>query len=779
MDISDLNIFELASYLAQKQSLITEYKGINYSHAIAITKSVLYFQEPESLHARMRSYSSSLLDSLLQKNILLQAPFISDKLTFINEKFVPLFLKIQKQKEINYKNPRTREVLSFIQAKKETTRDQIIRNFILKREEVMEILNELRSSFHILMHYNGEQWKIFDVQTYLEKFSLSRSSSIQELIFETIRYFGPITVPQIMNILEIPGAKVATSLIELLETKKIIKGQFIENSSYESFIVTEELEFFKKFKKSKSITQKKEYSILPLSDTYLKYWKFSDFCPLEEIRKVTIFLSGFPVLSFDYQLIGAELTVKNLRISDSHEELQEELFNQIREYAENRGKKAILPELYSDKVKEQSSNFAKILLERGYIKTNYGFIHSLNISKSQVNEYSSQYPLSSLFPLLFDLQSQSLEKQFKNKQEILTEVKKLGLPLPRISLLNRTDRSKTDLINQLIIDKELTIGKFGYFYRGIIKTSDFSLFSKIRGKTQLGIVEQRILRIIKQKRRISTENIKNQLNLTEPLIQTSLLNLEKANEIIQTLSTNNKPIWMDAEAYFKNKNIIQVASIRDAWIEILWRILNTNLPLTITQLANLTGLSNTQVTIYIKDLIASRGLRSGRWIEEKKETQFTTPEIEELIYAFHQQEDTSFNEKRKFETIYIPRTDPIVILYRNELLRRFQSRNAVTRPTVSEYGDIICQNGKPVALIIYRRKQRIEYIHNIETLPEFKDSNMLMHIISSIHDFRYKVKTKGKTPIYVKHVNNIPLSSQAGKEIKNLIHTMQLDVIPI
>ena len=142
MDISDLNIFELASYLAQKQSLITEYKGINYSHAIAITKSVLYFQEPESLHARMRSYSSSLLDSLLQKNILLQAPFISDKLTFINEKFVPLFLKIQKQKEINYKNPRTREVLSFIQAKKETTRDQIIRNFILKREEVMEILND-------------------------------------------------------------------------------------------------------------------------------------------------------------------------------------------------------------------------------------------------------------------------------------------------------------------------------------------------------------------------------------------------------------------------------------------------------------------------------------------------------------------------------------------------------------------------------------------------------------------------------------------------------------
>ncbi|MHA1204326.1 MAG: hypothetical protein ACTSSL_05215 [Candidatus Heimdallarchaeaceae archaeon] len=109
MDITGLNIFELASYLAQKQSLITEYKGINYSHAIAITKSVLYFQEPESLHARMRSYSSSLLDSLLQKNILLQAPFISDKLTFVNEEFVPLFLKIQKQKEINYRNPRTRE----------------------------------------------------------------------------------------------------------------------------------------------------------------------------------------------------------------------------------------------------------------------------------------------------------------------------------------------------------------------------------------------------------------------------------------------------------------------------------------------------------------------------------------------------------------------------------------------------------------------------------------------------------------------------------------------
>ncbi|MHA1302689.1 MAG: hypothetical protein ACTSPI_03190, partial [Candidatus Heimdallarchaeaceae archaeon] len=73
-----LTLTQLSDYLAEKQSLITDFKGINYSHAIGITKTMLYFQETESLHSRMRMFSSSLLDSLLKNKLLFQAPFISE-----------------------------------------------------------------------------------------------------------------------------------------------------------------------------------------------------------------------------------------------------------------------------------------------------------------------------------------------------------------------------------------------------------------------------------------------------------------------------------------------------------------------------------------------------------------------------------------------------------------------------------------------------------------------------------------------------------------------------
>ena len=63
----------LALYLAEKQGLTTEYKGINYGHAVSIVKNSISFQDPESLYARMRTFSPTLIHSLitLEKNYYL------------------------------------------------------------------------------------------------------------------------------------------------------------------------------------------------------------------------------------------------------------------------------------------------------------------------------------------------------------------------------------------------------------------------------------------------------------------------------------------------------------------------------------------------------------------------------------------------------------------------------------------------------------------------------------------------------------------------------------
>ena len=67
-----LSLEDLALYLSEKQNLAREYKGINYGHALSILNSITQFQDPESLFARMRTYSDTLIPTLVKNKHLIQ-----------------------------------------------------------------------------------------------------------------------------------------------------------------------------------------------------------------------------------------------------------------------------------------------------------------------------------------------------------------------------------------------------------------------------------------------------------------------------------------------------------------------------------------------------------------------------------------------------------------------------------------------------------------------------------------------------------------------------------
>ena len=133
----------------------------------------------------------------------------------------------------------------------------------------------------------------------------------------------------------------------------------------------------------------------------------------------------------------------------------------------------------------------------------------------------------------------------------------------------------------------------------------------------------------------------------------------------------------------------------------------------------------------------------------------------------------------EIEITYLPRNDPLMILYRHYLLQRFKKRSIVIRSTPSEYGELILANGKPLAAVFYKKEKNVEFISNIEVLPEFTDSHSMMFILSAIHDFRLKTKIPGKTTIYIKQINDILVNSERGREIRTLIRDMNLDLVPI
>ena len=64
----------------------------------------------------------------------------------------------------------------------------------------------------------------------------------------------------------------------LYENKKVIRGNFIENSSYEAFLAADELGYLSEFLEKYTTKEKREIEILPANDPLAEYWSSADSC---------------------------------------------------------------------------------------------------------------------------------------------------------------------------------------------------------------------------------------------------------------------------------------------------------------------------------------------------------------------------------------------------------------------------------------------------------------------------------------------------------------------
>ena len=774
-----LSLEELAIYLAEKQNLSKEYKGINYGHALSILNNVLQFQDPESLFARMRTYSPTLISTLIKNKHLIQAPFKSGKLAYVGKETLETFYYSNLPEEIDYKKPQSRGVLDFIKEQGSSTRNKIMEHFKLSKEEVMDILTELRLNFQVFMFYDGTRWTIYSSDMFLSDESRSQSSALKDLILKTIKRYGPITVPQIMAILDLSGGKVSTSIIELYESKKIIRGTFIENSSYEGFLAADELDFLKEFSELDKRSKFMEIVILPSSDPYSIYWSSADFTVLPDIQKEVVFLDGKPICSFNYKVIGDKLHIMELVKTAEFSIIEEEIQKKIQEFAENKGKILVFPKMQSELIETQSQAFVDVLKERGYVLRSSGLTyHQSKLTRPEGGR--RLISIQDVFTLLIENQFLSSNKQISKKTDFLKSLSFLGVPLSTESALIRLEKGKENFIKEMQIDKAIIRGKFSTFTRGIINSEDYHIYTKLSPSRNIGVLEERILNIVKQKERASFKQLKTASSLSDKVLLSSLHKLEIASEVIRTRNISNQIIWVLTSSFMKNVQARSIASQRAAWLEILYRILSSNLPLSIRQLANLTGLSNTQLEIYLKELIASKNVRTGRFLEEEVDVQFTTKVIEESITAYIIQKEEDGKGEEQITFVYLPRNDPLIILYRDYLLKRFNLRSFFLRSLPTDFAEMILKDGYPVAALHYKKQENVEYINNIETLPEFSDDHTLMLILSSIQAYYSKVKDRENREIRIRQINGIPLSSESGRKIVALMRDMQLDyhIIP-
>ncbi|MHA1396967.1 MAG: hypothetical protein ACTSSG_06275 [Candidatus Heimdallarchaeaceae archaeon] len=774
--VNPLTLKQLGLYLAEKQNLIQDYRGLNYGHCLSIIDNLILFQDIESLFARMRSYSHNLISSLVKNKHLVHAPIKAGKLAYVGREFLPLFKSFLLSDEFEYTKEKSKAVLEYLNEKGSSTRTKIMSDFAMNKEEVMEVLMELRSLLQIYMYYDGSHWIIYSSKVVDPPGTISKSLATTKLIFSLIRSLGPITVPQIMKILNLPGGRVSTSIIELYEKKKIVRGQFIENSSYESFLSVDELEHLEKFTVSHKTNKQEEIQILPCNDILAEYWEYADFFNMDEIKKILVLSNGQPICSFNFKIIGDNLNVVNLTRTSEYNILEEKIRRKIQEFAENKGKILVFPKLHTELLKIQSKSFARVLIDRGYSMRTQGLVYPL--SKFIHPEHPTKLvSFFDLLLLLFDKQFLTPEKMFSRKGEILKGLSILGIPSPMNSLKIRTKLDKVELIDDLVVNKQVIVGKYGAFNRGIISADDFPIYSRLSPEKHLGILEEKVLNYIIKKEKIEFKQLRASMNLSDKVLLSVLQKLETSNKVIQSKSLSNKIIWYSIGSFFKGKEKKKMVSQKEAWLSLIFRILSSNLPLTITQLANITGLSNTQVESYLKELIASKGVRSGRYFKEEQFAQFTTKEMEELIAGYLYQKDTSTQEKKQVLLTYLPKDEPLLLIYRNYFLKRFKMKSIFLHPLPSDFAELILINGNPMAAIQYKKQAKVQFINNIETLSEFSDTHSLMLIFSALEEYFAKTKQRGTKQIRIKQINGVPLLSDGGKKIVSLIKDMKLDFI--
>ncbi len=768
-----LTLDQLAQYLVEKQNIDSEYKGVNYSHAISIINNIMMFQDIESIFVRMRTYSSGLVNSLIKNKHLVHAPFKEGKLAYVGRDNLHIYSKIYTKDTIQYKKPMTKTVLEFLQEEGSSTRQKIMGEFELTKEEVMEILSELRANFQIYMFYDGTYWTIFSSRLLFDDSKLSKASATSDLIYSVIKSFGPITVPQIIKILNMSGGRISTSIIDLYENKKLVRGNFIENSSYEAFLASDELDYLGTFLEKYDQKKTKDKEILPSSDPLAEYWSSADFLNLDEVLEELVLINGKPVCSFEYKIDGDNLHITNLVKAPEFINYEIEIRNKIQEYSENKGKILVFPELQSEAKESQSKILAAILSKRGYQTRTSGLVSHIT-TKPQTDEESQLFFVRDVFRLLLDLQFLSPKYSFVSKKGIISGLSSLGIPLPLNSLLSRISSKKDSMVNEMIINKQIVTGKYGAFFRGNISSSDYSFFAKLSPSRHYGVLEERVLKLIKQKERINFSQLKSSLNLSNRVLLSALQRLELAHEIVQTKSVSKQVVWELTSKFLANLPTKSVETQREAWLEILYRIFSTNLPLSIRQLANLTGLSNTQLEVYLKDLIASKGVRSGKYFEDDTEVKFTTKEVEKKIigYIFQKEEELDSEE---VNLTYLSRNDPVLTLYRNYLLKRFRLRSLFSRTMPTEFGEIILMNGEPIAALHIKKADTIEYVNNIEILPEFTDSHTLMLILSSIQEYLVKTREEHERVLRIKQINGTALITESGREYVNLLNNMQFE----
>ncbi|MHA1259477.1 MAG: hypothetical protein ACTSRO_07535, partial [Candidatus Heimdallarchaeaceae archaeon] len=387
----------------------------------------------------------------------------------------------------------------------------------------MEVLMELRSLLQIYMYYDGSHWIIYSSKVVDPPGTISKSLATTKLIFSLIRSLGPITVPQIMKILNLPGGRVSTSIIELYEKKKIVRGQFIENSSYESFLSVDELEHLEKFTVSHKTNKQEEIQILPCNDILAEYWEYADFFNMDEIKKILVLSNGQPICSFNFKIIGDNLNVVNLTRTSEYNIL------------ENKGKILVFPKLHTELLKIQSKSFARVLIDRGYSMRTQGLVYPL--SKFIHPEHPTKLvSFFDLLLLLFDKQFLTPEKMFSRKGEILKGLSILGIPSPMNSLKIRTKLDKVELIDDLVVNKQVIVGKYGAFNRGIISADDFPIYSRLSPEKHLGILEEKVLNYIIKKEKIEFKQLRASMNLSDKVLLSVLQKLETSNKVIQSKS---------------------------------------------------------------------------------------------------------------------------------------------------------------------------------------------------------------------------------------------------
>lgn len=770
--------------------LLKEKQGTTFRDAEEACRRMIYFSDDTCLQARLASDAGQAVRRMLQLKRIIQAPFVGNRLVYVHSDLAPLFHGVYAPRHDFPNDPDSLAIYKIVVTEGPVRRSQLYEKMDWQESEKGKLqakINLLRSGLKVYVMSLGSDSLIgtlpqlmgTDIQVH------SGSESLKKLIAATMASLGPLTLRQLVAILDVPGPEIARGVATLREEQEAVRIRMGSITTDDLFAIGAEhtplpegtrLDKFNNpitIEEQTATDKPKEptFVVLPSRDNMSLFWKSSPFGIRLPNDKYLVYKNGFPLATFNAQVKGQRLHVPSIYLAAGGREDENAVRTAIENFAQDRNLLPELPTSLAAGLQLTLSKFQSVLKERGFHLGPKGASKRLKMTKTAIRRSRKVTP-ASLIPVYFGKQRLTSDKRIDTKTSLLQFLHEVGLPPPGWSLTSRLGEFAIEDVQRAVDKFEVITVPIGLSSQALANAKDYSLYcSAFRDPDfELQHSDQVILDAL-ERRPASAGRLAKQSGASPTGMVARIRRLRDAFQIYETNPIRVRwqaATWAPVPAEMK----ADCVPSEDALSEFLRRSLSYSLPASAVHLARAFGIPTNDMEDALRRLVSDGQTETTYLYSDSKRVQFTHKGFGvEIPLAVEAQRDRSSTS-----LCHLFHDDPFVVSSLKAFVAPFKNAKAIAVPQEGIFAEMVSSDRGPNTAIFCKRpeKTNAEVIVDME-IPSAGDLELAVQLaLGTFLRNRQMLYGNEKFTVRLNAINGRKLSSSGMDSLKFMVRSMNI-----